>query len=338
MRRRAFLKHMAALGGGGLATGGLSRLVVSASAPAERFRLGVISDELSQDFEEALKIMKGYGLRWVEIRTVWRTYNTEASPEQIRRLQSLLQQYDFKVSVVDTALYKCELPGTKNVVGEKDAYPYSGQMDLLKRAMDRAHVLGTDKLRVFAFWRVADPEAHFPRIAAELARAAEVAGGGGVRLVLEDEGSCNVGCARELARMLSLVPNANFGANWDVGNGYWHNEVSFPTGYALLDKKRIWHLHLKDVRCGASAGQPQRSEAWRLKGGQKSETANCHTAMVGEGEVDLLGQLRALRRDGYEGTMSLEPEYEAPAVTHLEATRRSLEALLKIMATAQTGD
>ena len=40
----------------------------------------------------------------------------------------------------------------------------------------------------------------------------------------------------------------------------------------------------------------------------------------------------ALRRDGYQGTMSLEPEYEAAGVPHREATRRSLEALLKIMA------
>jgi L-ribulose-5-phosphate 3-epimerase len=332
MRRRTFLNKMGALCGRGLAAGGLSTLAISGGFPPDRFRLGVISDELSQDFEEALKIMKGYGLRWVEIRTVWKTYNTEASPEQIQRLKNLLQQYDFTVSVLDTAVYKCDLPGTKNIVAEKDAYPYSGQMDLLKRAMDRAHVLGTDKLRVFAFWRVADAEVHFPRIAAELAKAAEVAGKGGMRLVLEDEGSCNVGCARELAQMLGLVPNVNLGANWDVGNGYWHGEVSFPTGYALLDKKRIWHMHLKDVRCGGTAAKQQKSEAWRLKSGQESETSSCHTTLVGEGEVDLLGQLRALLRDGYKGTMSLEPEYEAPGVTHQEATRRSLEALLRVMA------
>ena len=319
----------------GLSIEGLSRPALSVGSPADRFRLGVISDELSQDFEEALKIMKGYGLRWVEIRTVWKTYNTEASPEQVQRLKSLLQQYDFTLSVLDTALYKCDLPGTKNVVGERDAYPYSGQMDLLKRAMDRAHALGTDKLRVFAFWRVDDPQVHFPRIAGELVKAAEVAHKGGIRLVLEDEGSCNVGCARELAQMLSLVPNENFGANWDVGNGYRHGEVSFPTGYALLDKKRIFHMHLKDVRCGGTAAKQQKSEAWRLKGGQESEVSNCHTALVGEGQVDLLGQLRALLRDGYEGTMSLEPEYEAPGISHLEATRRSLEAVLKTMATAE---
>jgi L-ribulose-5-phosphate 3-epimerase len=336
MRRRTFLTNLGALCGGELATGRLLRLTASTGSQPDRFRLGVISDELSQDFEEALKIMKGYGLNWVEIRTVWKTYNTEATPEQVRRIRTLLEQYDFKVSVLDTALYKCDLPGAGNVMGEKDVYPYVGQMELLKRAMDRAHALGTDKLRVFSFWRVADPEAHFPHIAGELAKAAALARNGDIRLLLEDEGSCNVGCARELSKMLSLVPNPNFGANWDVGNGYWHGEVSFPDGYALLDRKRIWHVHLKDVRCGDSAAAQPKAEAWRLKGGPGKPTPNCHTALVGQGEVDLLGQLRALLRDGYQGTMSLEPEYEAPSLNHQEATRRSLEKLLKIVATAQS--
>jgi len=336
MRRRTFLKNLGALGGGGLATCNLPRLVASTGSLPDRFRLGVINDELSQDFEEALRIMKGYGLSWVEVRTVWKTYNTEASPAQVQRIRTLLEQYNFKVSVIDTALYKCDLPGAGNVMGEKDAYPYAGQMDLLKRAMDRAHTFGTEKLRVFSFWRVADPEAQFPRIAGELAKAADVARSSGIRLLLEDEGSCNVGCARELTKMLSLVPNANFGANWDVGNGYWHGEVSFPDGYALLNKKRIWHVHLKDVRCGDSAAKQRKAEAWRLKGGPESQTSNCHTTLVGEGEVDLLGQLRALLRDGYQGTMSLEPEYEAPGINHQEATRRSLEKLLKIVTTAES--
>jgi L-ribulose-5-phosphate 3-epimerase len=335
MLRRTFLKNLGGLCGGGLATGNLSRFASAGSTP-DLFRLGVISDELSQDFQEALKIMKGYGLNWVEIRTVWKTYNTEASPEQVQRIRSLLEQYDFKVSVLDTALYKCDLPGTKNVVGEQDVYPYAGQMDLLKRAIDRAHALDAGVLRVFAFWRVADPEAYFPRIAGELAKAAEVAERGGIRLVLEDEGSCNVGCARELSKMLSLVPNINFGANWDVGNGYWHGEISFPDGYALLDKKRIWHVHLKDVRCGDPAAKQPKAEAWRLKSGPETETPNCHTALVGEGEVDLLGRLRALLRDGYQGTLSLEPEYETPSLSHQEATRRSLEKLLKIVAAVRS--
>ena len=333
MQRRAFLRNagMFALS---TCASSFTEFATPAASPLRRFKLGVISDEFSQDFEDALKTMKQFGLEWVEIRTVWGVYNTEASPPQVQRIKDLLGKYEFRVSVVDTALYKCNLPGTENVVKEKDAYLYSQQMDLLDRAIDRAQALGADKLRVFAFWRVADPERYYPRIAEELIKAAEVAEKAKMRLALEDEGSCNVGSGHELAAMLKLVPAANLGANWDVGNGYWHGEVSYPAGYAALDKKRIWHMHLKDVRCGAAATAKEKAEAFRKQGGRVSERSKCQTAIVGAGQVDLAGQLRALLRDGYEGTMSLEPEYEAPGVTHFEATRQSLERLLKIMATA----
>jgi sugar phosphate isomerase/epimerase len=277
-----------------------------------RFKLGAISDGFSQDFEEALKIMQSYGLSWVEVRGVWGKYNTEATPAEIRRLRELLEKYQFKCSVVDTALYKCTLPGTEPVEGEKDVYPYAGQMELLKRAMERAHAWGTDKIRGFTFWRLKEPQKHFARIAEELDKAGQVARSGGTRLVIENESICNAATGQELAGVLKLVREASVGANWDVGNGYWHGEVAFPNGYRALDKKRIWHMHVKGVACG---------------GGFK----DCHETLAGQGQNDLAGQFRALLRDKYQETMSLECEFEAPGLSHLETTRRSLEGLLKAM-------
>lgn len=145
MQRRTFLKT-AAVAAGWTALGG-----------SERFRLGAISDGFSQDFEEALKSLKSFGLRGVEIRNVYGIYNTEASPEQVRRIKDLLKQYQFRVSVIDSALYKCTLPGTAPVAGDKDLYPYHEQINLLRRACDRAHALGAEKIRGFTFWRVAHP-------------------------------------------------------------------------------------------------------------------------------------------------------------------------------------
>lgn len=315
MNRRTFLRFSAIGSATAKLAGEANVFGGPATSPLSRFKLGSISDEWSQDLEEALKGMKSFGLQWVEIRTLWETYNTEANPAQVQLIMNLLARFEFRLSILDTALYKCALPGTKPVVNEKDVYPYAGQMDLLNRAIERARALGADTLRVFAFWRNANPDEHFRRIAEELSKAAEVARDAGMRLVLENESACNVATGRELARMLELVPTANFGANWDIGNGYWQGEVSFPTGYAALPKGRIWHMHLKDVRCDA---------------GYK----NCQTAIVGTGQVDLLGQLRALVRDNYQGTMSLEPEYEDAHTSHLTATRRSLKTLLGIMSKA----
>lgn len=316
MRRRDFLKSVGVLAGQAR-LGELASFAGSVAGPLRRFKVGAISDGFSPDFEEALKIMKSYGLSWVEIRNVWGIYNTEASPAQVERLKDLLKKYEFKTSVIDTALYKCALPGTTPDRGQKDLYPYVEQMNLLKRAIERAHALGTDKLRVFAFWRVAQPEEHYPRIAEELSKAAEIARRAGIRLVLEDEGACNVGTGHELARMLKLVPAANFGVNWDVGNPTWHGEISFPDGYAALDKERIWHMHIKGVGCDAGF-------------------KNCHETFANQGQLDLAGQFRALARDGYQETLSLECEFKAPGMTHTETSKRSLEGLLRVMDRALT--
>jgi len=315
IRRRDFLKGAGTLCAADLLARKLGALDRPAPSPLRRFKLGAISDGFSQDFEEALKIMKGYGLAWVEIRNLWGTYNTEASPAQIQRLKDLLAKYEFKVSTVDTALYKCALPGTKPIEDAKDIYPYPAQMDLLKRAIERAHAFGTDKLRGFTFWRVAEPEKLYMRIAEELEKVAEVARRAGVRIMLEDEGSCIVGTGRELARLLKAVAAPNVGANWDVGNGLWHGEAPFPEGYQALPKNRIWHLHVKGVQCN-------------------SGFKNCDETFADQGQIDLLAQFRALVRDRYQETISLECEFEAPGRSHLETTRRSLEGLLKVMARA----
>ena len=313
MERRVFLKELGILSGAASFATGL--MAEAAASPLSRFKLGAISDGFSQDFDEALKIMKNYGLSWVEIRHVFGVYNTEANPAQIQRIKDSLDKYGFRVSVIDSALYKCALPGTTPVKGQRDDYAYAKQMDLLKRACDRAHELGSDKIRGFSFWRVAEPAKLSERIAGELGKAAEVANRAGMRLVIENEESCNAATGHELAQILGMAPAHNLGANWDIGNGYGRGEVSFPDGYNALDKKRIWHMHLKDMTCQAN-----------LK--------HCSEALGGHGQVDLVGQFRQLLRDGYQETMSLECEFKAHGLTHLETTKRSLQGMLTAMSKA----
>jgi sugar phosphate isomerase/epimerase len=288
----------------------------SSRAASQPFKVAVISDGLSPDFETALKILKSYKIGWVEIRSVWGKYNTEASAEQIRRLKELLDQYEIRCSQVDTALFKCPLPGTKPLGADAPVYPYAEQMDLLKRAIERAHAWGTDRLRIFTFWRVAEPDKIYGHIGEEVTKAADVVKSAGIRLAIENEESTNIATGHELAAILKTLP-ANVGANWDIGNGLWHGEVPFPDGYRALDPKRIWNLHIKGARC-------------------EPGFENCQETFTDDGQIDLQGQLQALRRDAYEGTISVECEFKAPGLTHTETTRRSIEGLLKIIPAATT--
>ena len=319
MDRREFLKGLGGVcGSTSFLTRRLDAFHATAS-PLSRFKLGAISDGFSQDFDEALKVMKGYGLSWVEIRGIYGIYNTQASPAQMQRVKDSLARYGFRVSVIDSAFYKCALPGTEPVAGSKDRGAYAKQMDLLKRACDRAHEVGADKIRIFTFSRVAEPLKLADRIADELSKATAVADSARIRLVIENEESCNAATGHELGAILAKTPASNLGANWDVGNGYLLGEVSFPDGYNALDKKRIWHMHLKGIACDKN-----------LK--------SCKETFVGEGQIDLKGQLRQSLRDGYQETMSLECEYTAPGMSHLETTKRSLEGLLRVMTAAVSED
>jgi sugar phosphate isomerase/epimerase len=112
--------------------------------------------------------------------------------------------------------------------------------------------------------------------------------------------------------MLSAVKSPTLGLNWDPGNAYAAGETPFPNGYEPLDKKRIWHMHLKDA-----APNPNGSEAiWRPIGG---------------GKIDYLGQFRALIKDGYRGTLSLETHYLNTAKNKAESSQESMEGLLRVI-------
>jgi L-ribulose-5-phosphate 3-epimerase len=307
MKRREFLASAGAMG--------LLSAMPAWSADVNRFSLGVITDEVTQDLEQALVWAKGFGLQWVELRFAWNKYVTEFAPDDVKRAQDLLARHSMKVSVVDTAYFKTLLPGTQSkLVTGRDPLQsnFDAQKGILERAMQRAKDFGTDKIRIFAFLRVDDPATVFERVVKELEATAAIAQREGIRLVLENEFTCNVATGAEGAAMLNAVKSPALGLNWDPGNAYEAGETPFPNGYEALDKKRLWHMHLKDAVPGAKGAGP----AWKPVGG---------------GVIDYVAQFKALVRDGYQGTMSLETHYLNAAKNKEESSRESMEGILRVI-------
>jgi L-ribulose-5-phosphate 3-epimerase len=308
MKRREFVAS-------GAAAALLSALPAGATN-VKQFKLGVITDEITQNFEEALVWVKGFGLNLVELRFVWNKYVTDFTSDDVKKAKDLLAKHGMKVSVLDSPYFKTLLPGTKSKYAEGKPDPmqsaYSEQSALLERAIARAKDFGTDKVRVFSFLRVAEPKTVFDKVAKELERTAAIAQKEGIRLVLENEFSCNVGTGAEGAAMLNAVKSPAFGLNWDPGNAYDAGETPFPDGYNMLDKKRIWHMHLKDAAPAVKDGETR----W---------------VPIGSGKIDYVGQFRALIKNGYEGTMSLETHYMNAANNREASSRESMEGLLKVI-------
>lgn len=277
--------------------------------PLEEFPLGVTTDEIDDDVLTAVRLLKEYGLRWAEIRNVWGKYNTALPVEKIRELRLLLDEHGIRVNVLGTPFFKVPLPAET----AEGRAALDKEWALLEGAFERARILGTDKIRVFAFTYGAGErpeEAAYPRIYELLREASRRAKARGMRLALENVGQSYVWSGEQAGRALKHVPEENFGLTWDPNNAGQTGERPYPDGYWHLDPARIFHVHLRDFRKGS--------------GGKWEWCA------VGEGEMDNLGQLRALRRAKAACSYTLETHYKSPQ-GKAHATRTSLGELLKVI-------
>jgi sugar phosphate isomerase/epimerase len=294
-----------------VAIGGGVPLGRGAADLAARFRLGITGDEVSDDLGSVLRFAREFKLRWLEVRNLGGRYATEVPVDELRQVRAALDAQGIGVSVLDTALYKCTLPGTRPVRPVRDDYAYSAQGALLRRALERSEVLGTRFIRAFSFWRVEQPATVFDRVVEEISRAAELARTFGRTLLIENVGNANVETGAEAARLLRALP-ANVGLLWDPNNAYCGGEVPFPDGYRALDRKRLHHVHLRDAR--------------------RDGSGQCRWLPVGKGAVDNLGLLGALVRDGFMGTLNLETHYRRADGNRELASRESMQGLLGLLA------
>jgi sugar phosphate isomerase/epimerase len=277
--------------------------------PLSDFRLGITTDEIDDDPLAAAHFLRRYGLRWAEVRNIWGPYNTGQPLEKVRQARAIFDEQGVRVSVLDTGFFKIPLPPDTPAGRRK----LDEQWKLLDAAMERAAVFGTRKIRIFTFMLEGDekPSAKsYDRIDELLREAARRARPGRFLLAVEDIGGGHVSNAAESAELLKRVKDDNVGLTWDPNNAAESGEQPFPAGYRRLDPSRIFHVHLRDYRHD-SAGKV----VWTA---------------VGQGEFDNLGQIRALLKDGYKETFTLETHWRDPR-GKLYSTETSLKGLLKIV-------
>src|SRR5580704_8188123 len=282
----------------------------SIAATLSQVRLGITTDEIDEDVAAAARFLHEFGLHYAEIRSIWGEYNTSQPVSKIEEARKLLDAQGVKTSVLGTAFFKIPLPPeTPEGRGILDS-----QWALLDQAMERASILGTDKIRVFAFTYKAKSEKSndrdFSRILDLVREAARRAKARNFRLALENVGGSYVSTGADSARVLKAIHNDSLGLTWDPNNAGASGEQAFPDGYRLLDPARIFHVHLRDY-----AHTPDGKVEWRA---------------VGEGEFNNLGQIRALLKTGYKDNFTLETHWRSPKGKAF-ATRTSLTGLLKVI-------
>ena len=315
--RRTFLT-----GAGALATLSANH-PLSALQASSPFKVAVISDEISDDFDHACSVIAhDFGLRWVELRGLWGKNLQNLSGAEIAEARKILGRYNLQVTDIASPLFKVDWPGAPKSQYSSKADLHgaaesvlSQQDEVLARSIVLAKQFGTDKVRCFDFWRLDDVSPYRAAINEKLRSAAETSGKQGILLVLENEFACNTATGREAAATLAAVPTPHLALNWDPGNAVMRGEFdAFPGGWDVLPKNRIHHCHVKNA--------------------VKNDAGKVEWSPVGKGYVDWSAQFRALKASGFRDAVSLETHWHGGG-TPEQSSRTSWAGMKQALEDAQ---
>lgn len=238
------------------------------------FLLSIITDEISQNPEEAITLAAQYHFDGIELRSAWDQPVELLPEERLRALVDSARQHGLAVSAIASSFLKEDW-------GKDDRSKFD-------RLVKACRICGCTTVRAFSFWKSDDYSDE--AFAAYLADYDRLLVEEGLTMTLENDPSVNLSTGIDLGRFFSRFAFGQIGILWDPGNDLYTcggKIVPYPDAYASV-RPYVKHVHVKDAVTDGTTG----------KG-----------VAVGDGEMDFAGQFRALRADGYSGWITLEPHY-----------------------------
>lgn len=243
------------------------------------YKTSVITDEISQDLKVAAQMAREYGLKGLEIRSVNEKNPFEMNGDDTRYIKTVADDFGLQICAVSSPMYKCDYADLPTRHRHEECF---------RRMMETMHQWNVTLIRTFNFFNLNDGGAALPEIAELYQKLADIAQDAGVTMLLESEPSVNAINIARLCDFLKMVNRKSVQAVYDPGNELADVTAPppYPNGYELL-RPYIRHVHIKDLKRGSEMTP----------------------APLGEGDVDFHGVFAALRRDCYDGWVSLETHY-----------------------------
>ena len=254
-------------------------------------KLSMITDEMTQNLEEAIAFAVEHGMQGVELRSVDDTTIGNIPNEKLHEYKKLLNEAGLQVVSLASPLCKCVLK-EENLPAEEAR---------LERLLEACEILGAPSIRAFAFVTEGEKPS-VETLAKVLMPFVEKAWAKGIKLCFEADPSVNTTNHAQLSALLNLINHPGAGAIFDPGNDIWdcENEVPYPDGFEAI-ANRVFHVHVKDA--------------------VKTET-HIDAVCPGTGAVDYPGLMKALKKMGYQGFFSMEPHYRVAAQLSEEQLQR----------------
>ena len=294
------------------------------------FKLSVVAEEIDDDPRVALPFAQQLGMTHVEFGSLWGRRISEWSDAELHSTRDELERLGLQVAMIGPSTFKTVLLGHVSLAEIEDDPHFQSEMEVMRRTMELAHFFDVPLVRTFSFRRegmvgLGNPSPRLPlggeippkmmdKIRKGMGLICELAEKQNVDLGLENVRSCWANTGWNARRIVEAVGSPRLKVVWDPANDFVSGGAeTYPEGYAQV-KPHMAHMHAKDARVvDPSIGLT----VWER---------------IGDGEVDYEGQMAALIRDGYTGSISIETHYEPPGKTPAEATQLTTEGLLEVLA------
>ena len=269
-----------------------------------RLRLGIVADEISRDFREAVRIGTQAGLRRYEVRFLTTGRAPMCDREELLEVERVRDGEGIEITALSPGLFK--------YTNEQAAFARE-MMDVFPRAAEWAARWNLPALIIFGFQKPSATEengdlvssANPPACVIEwLSTAAAAAEAAGIKLLIEPEPICWADSGAATAELIRRTSSSALGINYDPANVAWVLRRDPLDEFDLL-APLIRNVHVKDqLEAPIGSGRP----TW---------------VVPGEGMMDYRAHFDALQRIGYDGPISLEPHMDGS----LETIRKCKQAV-----------
>ncbi len=264
------------------------------------FRLGIITDEVSQDFDFAVKFAKDHGLECVELRSAWEKNPFQYDDADFDKIAEIIKKYDMEMVCVSSPMFKCSY---------FDKETRKEHMEGLKRLIAQSERLGFKKIRTFDFFKA--DGVTFDMVKEAFQEPIRLCEEAGIMLLIESEPTTNSSNCAKTAMVVKHIDSPTVRALYEPGNNIYGapEEVPYPDGYNAV-KDVYCHVHIKDavIRDGEAVG-----------------------VAIGDGLVDYEGMMREFIVSGYDGAIVFEPHYKPGMVMSEELLKNPQGSAISAM-------
>jgi len=283
-------------------------------------KLGVITDGISRDLEHALKVMNETGIQYGDLQFVWDKEIGDQTPEEVQKIKSLLTQYNVQVPCITRHNFVGML--VMNTEPEDEAY--QNHFNGLKRSIKIAKELGTNMVRIMSFRKemiifgkngaeqwVASTGS-WDKLLKLLEAPLQLAEDEGITLAVETGNNAMVTSGWLGRKLIDDMGSKHLKLIWDIPNTLYCTETPYPDAYEEI-KDVLAHIHVKDCISNISR-------------------ATVQFCALGKGDMApyLEDIAKALKRDNYEGYISLESVYHPGNGSYEDGYRECLPYFKKL--------